>query len=53
MALLFGPRYQPRWTETGQVRMQDIRPWAQVRFGVLASLAALIALAALVVFNLT
>jgi rhomboid protease GluP len=52
LALLFGPRYQPRWTETGQVRMQDIRPWAQVRFGVLASLAALIALAALVVFNL-
>ena len=52
LGLLFGPRYQARWTETGQMRMQDTRPWAQVRTAVLLTLAALIALAVLVVFNL-
>jgi len=52
LGLLFGPRYQARQTEAGQMRMQDTRPWAQVRTAVLLTLAALIALAVLVVVNL-
>jgi rhomboid protease GluP len=52
LGLLFGPRYQPRWSETGEVRMQDMRPWAKVRTGVLLAGLALLGLAALVTWNL-
>jgi rhomboid protease GluP len=52
LGLLFGPRYRARLTDTGQMRMQDTRPWAQVRAGVLFTLVALIGLAVLVVRNL-
>lgn len=52
LGLFFGPRYQALRTDTGQVRMQDTRPWAQVRAGVLLTLAAMIGLAVLVVWNL-
>lgn len=51
LGLFFGPRYEPRLMDTGRMGMQDTRPWAQVRTGVLLALAALILLAVLVVFN--
>jgi rhomboid protease GluP len=52
LGLLFGPRYEARWTETGQMRMLDTQSWRRVRLGVLVALTALIGLAVLAILTL-
>lgn len=52
LGLLLGPHYEAQWSDSGQLRMLDTRPWPRVQAGALLALAALIGLAVLAVLNL-